>query len=114
MSYHVSHIMALLPKRDNCGKCGYAACDQYAEALAIGETSVDTCPLVTDESRSAIHRILTVDRSMVEAYGARAASKVIRVLKEVALAPARVSGLLFALFPLFAVVWVLILAIAMM
>jgi electron transport complex protein RnfB len=36
-------IEALLPQTQ-CGKCGYAACRPYAEALARGEADLNRCP----------------------------------------------------------------------
>jgi electron transport complex protein RnfB len=36
-------IDALLPQTQ-CGKCGYAGCRPYAEAIAAGAASIDRCP----------------------------------------------------------------------
>lgn len=38
-----SRIDALLPQTQ-CGKCGYAGCRPYAEAIAAGEADINRCP----------------------------------------------------------------------
>jgi electron transport complex protein RnfB len=42
-------IDALLPQMQ-CGKCGYAGCRPYAEAIATGEADINQCPPGGDET----------------------------------------------------------------
>ena len=42
----------------NCGRCGCNTCNQFANLLAEGAASADTCPELTEETLSAIGMIL--------------------------------------------------------
>lgn len=39
----IDQIDAVLPQTQ-CGECGFGACRPYAEALAVGTTTIDHCP----------------------------------------------------------------------
>lgn len=43
MTDTVDAVDALLPQTQ-CGRCGYAGCRPYAEALAVGSTELNRCP----------------------------------------------------------------------
>jgi electron transport complex protein RnfB len=50
-------IDALLPQTQ-CGRCGYAACRPYAEAIAAGDADIDRCPPGGDETIAELARVL--------------------------------------------------------
>jgi len=50
-------IDALLPQTQ-CGRCGYAACRPYAQALAAGECELNRCPPGGDETLAALAALL--------------------------------------------------------
>lgn len=56
----IDHIRANLPGV-NCGGCGYAGCDAFAEALFKGEVQVNNCKPASPEARSKISKILGVE-----------------------------------------------------
>ncbi|MCK9244658.1 MAG: RnfABCDGE type electron transport complex subunit B [Candidatus Marinimicrobia bacterium] len=45
----------------NCGSCGYAGCNNFAEALAGGKSQVSGCPVCSPSAREEIARILGVN-----------------------------------------------------
>jgi electron transport complex protein RnfB len=49
----------LLPQTQ-CGQCGYAGCQPYAEAMARGEADIDRCPPGGDAGAHALARVLGV------------------------------------------------------
>lgn len=55
----VERIDRLLPQTQ-CGKCGFAGCRPYAEALAAGLASIDRCPPGGDAGARALARLLGV------------------------------------------------------
>ena len=50
-------IDALLPQTQ-CGKCGYAGCRPYAEAIAAGRADINRCPPGGDAAIRALARLL--------------------------------------------------------
>lgn len=50
----------------NCGGCGYAGCDAFAEALVKGEATLDGCHSTPDEERAGIAEILGVKAEKLE------------------------------------------------
>lgn len=112
-SHALPIIMELLPGLESCGRCGYAACGQYAAAISTGTAPVESCPLITEEKRSAIREVLTIDRRVAGRYFSRAASGALRGLKEAAMLAARAGGLLIALLPILGALWIVLLAVSM-
>jgi H+/Na+-translocating ferredoxin:NAD+ oxidoreductase subunit B len=53
-------IDALLPQTQ-CGKCGYAGCRPYAEAIAAGATGINRCPPGGDAAIRALASLLARD-----------------------------------------------------
>lgn len=56
----VESIDALLPQTQ-CGRCGYAGCRPYAEAIAAGEADINRCPPGGDEGVRRLARRLGVE-----------------------------------------------------
>jgi electron transport complex protein RnfB len=52
-------IDAVLPQTQ-CGKCAYAACRPYAEAIAAGTADINRCPPGGEEGVSAIAAVLGI------------------------------------------------------
>ncbi|HEV7441212.1 MAG TPA: RnfABCDGE type electron transport complex subunit B, partial [Steroidobacteraceae bacterium] len=52
-------IDAVLPQTQ-CGKCGYAGCRPYAEAIAEGAADINQCPPAGEEGLSEIAAVLGV------------------------------------------------------
>ncbi|MEW6221934.1 MAG: RnfABCDGE type electron transport complex subunit B [Candidatus Hadarchaeota archaeon] len=50
-------VKELLPGR-NCGACGFASCDEYAEALVNDPSLIKGCRLVADEEREKIAEVV--------------------------------------------------------
>ena len=50
----------------NCGACGYAGCDQYAEAVAAGEAPINLCIPAGAGAVDVIAKIMGVDASAQE------------------------------------------------
>lgn len=44
----------------NCGGCGYAGCDAFAEALVKGETTLDKCNATSKQGKENIGKILNL------------------------------------------------------
>ena len=44
----------------NCGGCGYAGCDAFAEALIKGDTSIDKCNATAKKGKEKIAQILNL------------------------------------------------------
>ncbi|HRD17863.1 MAG TPA: (Fe-S)-binding protein, partial [Candidatus Marinimicrobia bacterium] len=55
----ISLIAECLPGA-NCGSCGYAGCNNFAEALAGGKSQISNCPVCSPSAREEIARILGV------------------------------------------------------
>lgn len=53
----IKEIIKLLPLQ-NCGKCGYANCGEYAKAIADGRSSQYLCPNLEKEKAEKIKEIL--------------------------------------------------------
>ncbi|MBQ0084052.1 MAG: RnfABCDGE type electron transport complex subunit B [Clostridiales bacterium] len=53
-------IRACLPGA-NCGACGYAGCDGYAEAINKGEAAPDKCPVGGANAAAALSEVLGVE-----------------------------------------------------
>lgn len=45
----------------NCGGCGFVGCNEYAEAVAAGDTPVDLCPVGGTDCAEELARILGVE-----------------------------------------------------
>ena len=45
----------------NCGGCGFAGCDAYAEQVASGKAPVDKCPVGGDSVAQAIAKVMGVE-----------------------------------------------------
>lgn len=56
----VEAIDRLLPQTQ-CGKCGYAGCRPYAQAIVNGEADINHCPPGGEPTRRAIARLLGRD-----------------------------------------------------
>lgn len=52
----IERLDRVLPQTQ-CGQCGFAGCRPYAEALAIGQASIDRCPPGGDAGARALARI---------------------------------------------------------
>ena len=50
----------------NCGGCGYAGCDAYAQEVVSGNASVDKCPVGGDTAAQAIAKIMGVEAGKLE------------------------------------------------
>jgi H+/Na+-translocating ferredoxin:NAD+ oxidoreductase subunit B len=59
-------IDELLPQTQ-CGRCGYAACRPYAEAIAAGEADINRCPPGGDETIGGLARLLKRDTIALDA-----------------------------------------------
>lgn len=55
----VAAVRDLLPGA-NCGGCGFASCDQFAEALAAGKTEPGGCVVVSAATQQALGNVLGV------------------------------------------------------
>ena len=55
----VERLDRLLPQTQ-CGQCGYAGCQPYAEAMADGSADIDRCPPGGDAGARALARLLGV------------------------------------------------------
>jgi Na+-translocating ferredoxin:NAD+ oxidoreductase RNF subunit RnfB len=53
----IGQIAECLPGA-NCGSCGYAGCNNFAEALAGGKSQISGCPVCSPSAREEIARIL--------------------------------------------------------
>lgn len=58
----IEQLVEALPGA-NCGGCGFAGCQQFAESLAKGESPVTGCPVSSSEQQKALAAILGVDLS---------------------------------------------------
>lgn len=58
-------VRELLPGA-NCGGCGYAGCEAYAEAVASGKSPVNKCPVGGDSVASAIGEVMGVEADATE------------------------------------------------
>jgi electron transport complex protein RnfB len=66
-------IDALLPQTQ-CGKCGYAGCRPFAEAIADGRADINQCPPGGADGIRAIARLLGVpEKPLDPAFGVEAA-----------------------------------------
>jgi len=63
----VEQINQVLPGI-NCGGCGYAGCNEYAEAVVAGQTGIDKCTVGGADCAAAIARILGVELEPTLAY----------------------------------------------
>ena len=64
-----ARIDALLPQTQ-CGRCTYAGCRPYAEAIARGEAGTDQCPPGGDDTARALAALLGREpRPVNPAYG---------------------------------------------
>ncbi len=55
----------------NCGACGYAGCDAYAEAVVKGEASASACTPGGAKTVEAINAIMSLDAESLEPMVAR-------------------------------------------
>ena len=55
----------------NCGACGYAGCDAYAEAVVSGEARPDMCPPGGNDAAQAIAEVMGLNASNIERQVAR-------------------------------------------
>jgi len=56
---HLDELLEALPGA-NCGGCGFAGCQSYAEAVINGEAAVGLCPVGGEETASAMAKIMGV------------------------------------------------------
>ncbi|MFW6006436.1 MAG: RnfABCDGE type electron transport complex subunit B [Bacillota bacterium] len=56
----IEEVDEVLPAA-NCGACGYAGCNSFAEAVVNGEAEVDGCPVGGEEVAEKIAKILGVE-----------------------------------------------------
>lgn len=73
-------LLAALPGTQ-CGQCGYAGCQPYADALAAGDAGVDACPPGGAAGRMVLSRLLGLpaQASLAEALAPYPANLVARV-----------------------------------
>ncbi|HIU33816.1 MAG TPA: RnfABCDGE type electron transport complex subunit B [Candidatus Pullichristensenella excrementigallinarum] len=50
----------------NCGGCGFAGCDAYAQAIAEGKVEVNRCPVAGEKGAAAIAQIMGVEAGAME------------------------------------------------
>lgn len=50
-------VRDLLPG-NNCGACGYAGCDNCAQAIAAGEAPANVCPIANSEAHEQIAQVM--------------------------------------------------------
>lgn len=50
----------------NCGACGYAGCDAFAQALYEGKASINDCPITSAENKKKINEIRGISETMQE------------------------------------------------
>src|SRR3712207_9395377 len=50
----------------NCGGCGYAGCDAYAEAVASGAAPTNCCPIGGADAASKIASVMGVEAESAE------------------------------------------------
>ncbi len=55
-------ILTLLPGA-NCGACGFAGCSSFAKNLAKKDTDISKCPVMNQEARESIAKILGIEVS---------------------------------------------------
>ncbi len=53
-------VRDLLPG-NNCGACGYAGCDNCAQAIANGEAAPNVCPVANNEANARIAEVMGTD-----------------------------------------------------
>ena len=53
-------VRNLLPG-NNCGACGYAGCDNCAQAIANGEAAPNVCPVANSEANARIAEVMGAD-----------------------------------------------------
>lgn len=53
-------VRELLPG-NNCGACGYAGCDNCAQAIAQGETASNVCPVANSKIHAQIAEVMGTD-----------------------------------------------------
>jgi len=56
----VEQVAELVPGV-NCGACGNASCNAYAEMLVAGTAGIDECTVMSDEARAKIAEILNIE-----------------------------------------------------
>lgn len=66
----VQHLYELMPNA-NCGACGLAGCNAFAEALAEGKISPEKCVMMSDENMQKICSLLGIQTGEREKYIAR-------------------------------------------
>lgn len=57
-------LSELLPEI-NCGKCGFASCIEWAEAIIEGRASASTCPDLDSEYAEVLGNILKIDKDPI-------------------------------------------------
>lgn len=62
----VERIDALLPQTQ-CGRCGFAGCRPYAEAIAAGQADVNQCPPGGEDGATRLARLLRVEPKPLDA-----------------------------------------------
>ncbi len=55
----------------NCGACGYAGCDAYAQAVVAGEARPDGCPPGGNSAAQAIAKVMGMDANSIDPKVAR-------------------------------------------
>ena len=66
----------------NCGGCGFAGCDAYAEQVASGNAPVDKCPVGGDAVAQQIAEIMGVGVEAVESLTARGKRALVAALAD--------------------------------
>ncbi len=110
MAPTISTIFELLPKTD-CQKCAYASCCAFATELALGRAPLSGCPVLAEEKKTIIARIIEEHRTEAPAIvwpREEAASRFLSAGKKVALIPLQIMFLLMFTFPLIAPIWLFV------
>lgn len=77
----IDQIDAILPQQQ-CGKCSYAGCRPYAEALAKGEAEINQCPPGGEVGMLALADLLDREPKPMDSEESIAKSKTLAVIDE--------------------------------
>lgn len=107
MSFRITKVMELLPKKDDCCNCGHCTCEVYAMELVAGRVTVEACPSTTTEVKRMLSQVLRLEQDVLSELKGSALPGMKDALAALSMAPARIAGALLAAFPFLAVLWLL-------